>query len=62
MYHICSVPEDGVTLSLQDKSSICFPVPEWFQPFTQDVLNYLIWNFGLSKNVAEFLGSRLKNK
>lgn len=54
--------EDGDTLPHQDESSSDFSVDEGPQPFSQSELNDLVRDLGLSKDAAELLGSRLKNK
>ncbi|GBN55325.1 hypothetical protein AVEN_28811-1, partial [Araneus ventricosus] len=53
---------DGDTLPHQDESSSYFSVDEGPQPFSQSELNDLVRALGLSKDGAELLGSRLKNK
>ncbi|GBN73404.1 hypothetical protein AVEN_261739-1 [Araneus ventricosus] len=59
---IRSDSEDGDTLSHQEESSSDFSFDEGLQPFSQRDLNDLIRDLGLSKDGAELLGSRLKNK
>ncbi|GBL62458.1 hypothetical protein AVEN_31990-1, partial [Araneus ventricosus] len=59
---IRSDSEDGYTLPHQDESSSDFSVDEGPQPFSQSELNDLARDLGLSKDGAELLGSRLKNK
>ncbi|GBL92566.1 hypothetical protein AVEN_123753-1 [Araneus ventricosus] len=59
---IRSDSEDGNTLPHQDESSSDFSVDEGPQPFSHSELNDLVRNLGLSKDGAELLGSRLKNK
>ncbi|GBM39095.1 hypothetical protein AVEN_190229-1 [Araneus ventricosus] len=59
---IRSDSENGDTLPHQDESSSDFSVDEGPQPFSQRELNDLVRNLGLSKDGAELLGSRLKNK
>ncbi|GBM43452.1 hypothetical protein AVEN_74170-1 [Araneus ventricosus] len=59
---IRSDSEDGDTLPHQDESRSDFSVDEGPQPFSQSELNDLVRDLGLSKDGAEFLGSRLKNK
>ncbi|GBM12130.1 hypothetical protein AVEN_39469-1 [Araneus ventricosus] len=54
--------EDGDTLPHPDESSSDFSGDEGPQPFSQSELNDLVRDLGLSKDGAELLGSRLKNK
>ncbi|GBM00023.1 hypothetical protein AVEN_30745-1 [Araneus ventricosus] len=59
---IRSDSEDGDTLPHQDESSSDFSVEEGPQPFSESEINYLVRDLALSKDGAELLGSRLKNK
>lgn len=59
---IQSDSEDGNILPPQDESSSDLSVDEGPQPFSQSELNDLVRDLGLSKDAAELLGSRLKNK
>ena len=59
---IQSDSEDRTILPPQDESSSDFSVDEGPQPFSQSELNDLVRDLGLSKDAAELLGSRLKNK
>ncbi|GBM72188.1 hypothetical protein AVEN_309-1 [Araneus ventricosus] len=59
---ILSDSEDGDTLPHKDESSSDFSADEGPQPFSQSELNDPIRDLGLSKDGAELLGSRLKNK
>ncbi|GBL92881.1 hypothetical protein AVEN_54548-1 [Araneus ventricosus] len=54
--------EHGDILPHQDESSSDYSVDEGPQPFSQCQLNDLIKDLGLSKDGAELLESRLKNK
>ncbi|CAG9790224.1 unnamed protein product [Diatraea saccharalis] len=54
--------EESDTSASQDESSPYFPVDEGPQLFSQGELNDLVRDLGLSKDAAELLGSRLKNK
>ncbi|GBM67100.1 hypothetical protein AVEN_67602-1 [Araneus ventricosus] len=62
MDDIRSDSEDRDTLPHQDESSSDFSVHEGPQPFSQSELNDLVRYLGLSKDGAELLWSRLKNK
>lgn len=57
-----SESEDEDTLPPQGESSSDFSVDEGPQLFSQKELNDLVRDLGLSKESAELLGSRLKNK
>ncbi|GBN41486.1 hypothetical protein AVEN_140491-1 [Araneus ventricosus] len=59
---IRSDSEDGDALTHQDESCSDFSVDEGPQPFYESELNDLVRDLGLSKDGAELLGSRLKNK
>lgn len=59
---ILSESEDSDALASQDESSSDFSVDEGPQLFSQSELNDLVRDLGLSKDAAELLGSRLKNK
>ncbi|GBN52705.1 hypothetical protein AVEN_65029-1 [Araneus ventricosus] len=60
--NIRSDSKDGDTLPHQDESSSAFSVDEGHKPFSQSEPNYLVRDLCLSKDGAELLGSRLKNK
>lgn len=57
-----SESEDEDTLPPQDESSSDFSFDEGPELFSQSELNDLVRDLGLSKDAAELLGSRLKNK
>ncbi|GBM11066.1 hypothetical protein AVEN_259757-1 [Araneus ventricosus] len=59
---IRSDSENGNTLPHQDESSSDFSVDDGHQPFSENELNDLARDLGLSKDEAELLGSRMKNK
>ncbi|GBM66874.1 hypothetical protein AVEN_213367-1 [Araneus ventricosus] len=59
---IRSDSEDEDTLPHQDESSSDFSVDGGPQPFSQSDFNDLVRDLGLSKDGAELLWSRLKNK
>ncbi|GBN75081.1 hypothetical protein AVEN_241761-1 [Araneus ventricosus] len=59
---IHSDSEDEDTLPHQDESRADFSVDEFPQPFSQSEINDVGRDLGLSKDGAELLGSRLKNK
>lgn len=59
---ILSDAEDSETFAPQNESTSDFSVDEGPQLFSQIQLNDLVRDLGLSKDAAELLGSRLKNK
>ncbi|GBL85454.1 hypothetical protein AVEN_34634-1 [Araneus ventricosus] len=59
---IRSDSENGDKFPHQDESSSDFSFDEGLQPFSKSDLNDLVRDLGLSKDGAELLGSRLKNK
>ncbi|GBM84390.1 hypothetical protein AVEN_145076-1 [Araneus ventricosus] len=58
----CRRCEEVFVCGLKDESSSDFSVDEGPQPFSQSELNDLLRDLGLSKDGAELLGSRRKDK